>query len=431
MTTTDEVAPLNDYPARTTSSSKTDDRSSWHRQRCFNIRRLQEHFCWENGEPFDLERFGVTIDYRFGEGDSNKYADAFAATVDTTRKPCFCEPPKKKRRKAAASFFVQPQPEAVTRKEEEKSDAEAGEKISMALKVVPLDMSEACYVNTPMTPGALRYSVWAERLALLLCSELVKASVTPSLPFLIRCYACEQPFSPLAEKQRPFQRAIVLCNELARGGNMLQWAEQKHRRPVREWHACLFHLFAAMYALQKYCGMTHHDLHMENILLMETDQSGEESEEQSAANAQHVEKYWQYSIDDQTYYVPDCLGFVPIIWDFGTVFCPQLCPNEAFAHVHPRDESERKCADASLLLTILGEMRDAGEISIPISSWRPYQTVLSWERFSLRFAIPFLFRRLFGRRPASDSAMLLEPIYDISRPTIRPQDDTLAPYFTT
>src|SRR5690606_37559854 len=120
-----------------------------------------------------------------------------------------------------------------------------------------------------LSRAALCHSVWTERLALSLCSELVEAQCTPALPCLVRAYWCKAPpFPTLAHKQKVDQCALVLCNEWAQAGTLRQWMLAQRRRPAIQWHACLFHIFAALYALQKYCSLTHHDLHLENVLLL-------------------------------------------------------------------------------------------------------------------------------------------------------------------
>ena len=170
------------------------------------------------------------------------------------------------------------------------------------------------------------------------------------------------------------------------------------------------------YALQKYCALTHHDLHLENILLLETQTNNTESQ-----------RYWQYIIDSKRYYVPDCLGFVPVIWDFGIANRPEMCTNESFTHVHPIEENDRVCADVMHFLSILKEMRDLGEISIPDTSWSRYATLLRKKTFSLALAIPFLFERQFLRKPPADAVQMSQRM--ISMRSIAPSDHSLATFF--
>lgn len=410
---------MNDPPRKRPRLGNLDEDGEymWHQRRMDRIARLRQCLHAADGEAFQPTAWGVTVAHRFEDAESNRYADAFAATV----------------------------------RDGEEQEEQA---LPMALKVLPLATSEARHASTPLSRAALRHSTWTERCALLLCTELVEAACTPSLPCLIRSYSCEGPFSALAEKQKRGQAAVILCNEWARGGNLAQWASKRRRRPAREWHACFFHVFVALYALQKYCALTHHDMHLENILLLNlkddsddnapapavtevsaatetadapADAPGEGGREGDAA-AEPRERYWQYDIDGRTYYVPECLGFVPVLWDFGVAFRPGLCANEAFEHVHPTDEMDRGCSDAMQLLAIVSDMRDAGQISIPSKSWYPYGTLLSWKRWSMRYAIPHVFRRHFGRRPPP-GALLLTPTYNLSRPSLRPTSAALQPFF--
>ena len=217
---------------------------NWHSRRMALIDRLRCHLASvDDHGDFKTAALGITVNSRFNQADSNRYADAFAATVlvsNSSLPKADEEATSPRKRKRCDSSEEDDDGEQKPRAEEVPRDA-----LQMALKVVPLGVSEDVHRNEPQTPAALRHSVWTERLALLLCTELVAARCTPSLPCLIHCFRCEQPFSPLALKQRANQPAIVLCNELATGGNLQQWAVAKQRRRAREWHACVFHILAA------------------------------------------------------------------------------------------------------------------------------------------------------------------------------------------
>lgn len=427
-------------------AKRDDDDNSWFARRIQRLRRLRQLLPEHDDGSFDPDDFGMKIDFRFGDCDSNRYADAFAVSVDPAR----CrrdekERNKKLRKRAENNVSKNTLITTTTTTSTTKICKETCKKIRMALKVIPLIDAEACYMNSPFTFAALRHSAWTEYLAMMLCAELVDAHRTPSLPYLIRKYSCSQSFSSLAERQRTYQPAIVLCNELATGGNLLQWADRKKRQTSTEWHACLFHLFVAMYALQRHCALTHHDLHLENVLLMRTDEDdGEEDDgerverdDESAKKEERREekekrekkRFWQYCVDDQLYFVPDC-GFLPVLWDFGIAYRPEVCENVAFSHVHPQDENDRNCSDASQLLTILAEMREDGEISIPSSTWKHYDEILSWQTFSMRYAIPFAFGRLFTRKPPAE-ATLLEPVFTcgVNDSRIVPSNDKIREFF--
>ena len=71
------------------------------------------------------------------------------------------------------------------------------------------------------------------------------------------------------------------------------------------WINAYLQIFSALYALQKYFDISHHDLHWGNVLVHEIPAGG----------------FWRYTIDGKVYDVPN-LGFLFTLWDFGYARIP-------------------------------------------------------------------------------------------------------------
>lgn len=183
-------------------------------------------------------------------------------------------------------------------------------------------------------------------------------------------------------------RALLLFSEIA-GAGTLQAFAKKHARQRRRskvwshfalrrnrgartaapWHAIIMHTMCALYALQKYCNVTHHDLHLENVLLVPL-------RTYARLNA-NVDYWWSYRIDGRNYYVPArATDMVPILWDFGAAFAPGHIPNDDFEHgsatgCAATDELLRSSSDYMALLELLEEMHLMSD-----EQWQPYAELL-------------------------------------------------------
>ena len=69
----------------------------------------------------------------------------------------------------------------------------------------------------------------------------------------------------------------------------------------------LFQVYAGIYSLQKHFNITHHDLHLGNILFLKSKPGS----------------YTKYTIDNIDYYLPN-LGFTVTLWDFGFSMMPGI-----------------------------------------------------------------------------------------------------------
>lgn len=149
-------------------------------------------------------------------------------------------------------------------------------------------------------------SAWVEMTAYLLSTALVLCGVTQNLPVTYKyfwCPKCEFENKDLEKKSA----CLLVLNELADGDltKFLQKKELWSHNNGELISNCLFQILAGLYALKKFFNMTHNDLHDQNILVHKVEKGG----------------YWHYKIDNYDYYLPN-LGFVFVIWDFGTVHIP-------------------------------------------------------------------------------------------------------------
>ena len=97
-------------------------------------------------------------------------------------------------------------------------------------------------------------------------------------------------------------KCVILINEFADNKSLKNWL-QKHSLLPNELFNMFFQVFAGLYTLQKYFDITHHDLHMGNILVQ-------------SIPIDEKDPFLYYEIDGTNYKIPN-IGFLFIIWDFG------------------------------------------------------------------------------------------------------------------
>ncbi len=178
-------------------------------------------------------------------------------------------------------------------------------KYNVAIKKMPLgeDDQYESYTYEQLMSGD---SCWSEMTAYMLCTILVMSNVCPNLPVLYKYFWCPScKFVNKAIKGKATRPCLLVVNELA-NGDLKMYLEKK----PEIWtpglvDSCVFQIAAGLYALEKYYGMTHNDLHYGNILVHEIPAGG----------------YWHYKIHGKHYYVPN-LGYLFLLWDFGMTNIP-------------------------------------------------------------------------------------------------------------
>jgi len=155
---------------------------------------------------------------------------------------------------------------------------------------------------------------------LLLARDLLLARATPCLPYTF-CHFVDREKSKRSVK-------LVLCTEYLSKVTLRRWLKHHvidcwlfssrrkindqrfdlaaHKHLQRQFELLFFHLFAALYTLQRHGNYLHNDLHLDNIVMI---QSGE-----TASN-------FCYQLDGNRYVVSNALGGslqqLPVICDFG------------------------------------------------------------------------------------------------------------------
>lgn len=176
----------------------------------------------------------------------------------------------------------------------------------IAIKQIPLDepMPKNIY-----SKEARSRSLWIELLVMEVCNVIVKEGICPNLPISYGHYICD---SCVFAKKKD-NNCILHMSELADLGDGNEFFSKHYTKYTSEYGYeevlayILFQIYTALYSLQKYFNITHHDLHAGNILFKSTIDSQDE--------------YIMYTIDGNNYYVKN-LGFIVVLWDFGFAMAP-------------------------------------------------------------------------------------------------------------
>lgn len=248
-------------------------------------------------------------------------------------------------------------------------------------------------------------------------------------------------------------RAILLFSEIASAGTLNAYVEMHTRRRLRRpwhrlgerissvraqrsaapWHALIMHTMCSLRALQKYFDVTHHDLHLENVLLVPL-----RTYMHRAPRGRSC--WWSYRIDGRNYYVPArAADVVPLLWDFGSAFAPDRVPNADFDHGlasgdQQTDQTLRCSTDYMSLLQLLDEapLMSAAE-------WKPYAELLHevddddcpffmvGHAMPLRDALPHLFGDRYSQPPADLSEVHWLGRFDLDQ-RIVPRRTALRPF---
>lgn len=178
--------------------------------------------------------------------------------------------------------------------------------INLAVKKIPLAYKDFELHTKPMSEKALQSELWAELFFMKLCKVLVENKITPNLPLYVNYFVCNSCYyenEHLINSQMSGKPCVILINELATAGDLKEWSEVPRNDDL--WLNAYFQIFTAIYALQKYFDITHHDLHWGNVLVHEVPVGG----------------FWRYTIDGIDYDVPN-YGFLFTLWDFGYARIP-------------------------------------------------------------------------------------------------------------
>jgi len=163
-------------------------------------------------------------------------------------------------------------------------------KYNLAIKKIKSKIPEKILNNVNKNMDELfkydsKYMDLKEVTTMFLGSTLVLENKTQNLPMLYGYTVSE--------------KEIKFLSEYANGGSFKDWLLGKIRSRA-ELDNAFFQIFHGLYCLAKYFGVSHNDLHWENVLIHKVKPGG----------------LWVYEINDVKYYLPN-LGFVFVLWDFG------------------------------------------------------------------------------------------------------------------
>lgn len=174
--------------------------------------------------------------------------------------------------------------------------------ICIATKKIYLSKVESKYVENFYKKAALKYSSYIELASGFLINQLILNNICPN--FLLNYnYNIIDREGLICDDRYPSK--LLLHNEYADNTNTFtEWV--KEERETKYFYNAYFQIIYSLYILQKYFGMSHVDLHSDNILVQKITPGG----------------FWVYKINNIEYYVPN-IGYIFYIIDFGQAWIPE------------------------------------------------------------------------------------------------------------
>jgi len=172
----------------------------------------------------------------------------------------------------------------------------------IATKKIYLSKIESKYVDNFYKKTALKYGSYIELVSGFLINELIINNICPN--FLLNYnYNIINREGLICDDKYP--NKLLLHNEFANDTQTFtEWVQES--RDIIYFNNAYFQIIYSLYTLQKYFGMSHVDLHSNNILVQKIKPGG----------------YWIYKINKKNYYVPN-MGYIFYIIDFGQAWIPQ------------------------------------------------------------------------------------------------------------
>jgi|APGre2960657404_1045060.scaffolds.fasta_scaffold00294_14 hypothetical protein len=191
-------------------------------------------------------------------------------------------------------------------------------KNSIAIKKIPLTYNEYLYKDHSENKEVLNKSEsWAEIYFLKLVGSLNKQNIIGHVPNYYKYYICNDCSylnENISKKIRAEGKCIILPNDLADGD--LKYFINNYKLSISKLFDSYLQIFMGIYAIKKYFGIQHNDLHWGNILFKKVPNG--------------VNKY---TINKKNYYVPNN-GMLFFLWDFGMSTIPGV--------IEPRKASSSK-----------------------------------------------------------------------------------------
>lgn len=172
----------------------------------------------------------------------------------------------------------------------------------VAVKKIYIESQQSKYLTDPFSKRALLHSTFIELAAMKMINQLVLSKVCPN--FILNYTWRFKSRSGICDDLYP--NVAYFFNEyISDSQTFTEWV--KGDRGTEELYNAYFQIIYSIYTLQLKLNMTHLDLHTDNIIVQKIPKGG----------------YWEYTIDETTYYVPN-LGYIFYINDFGHAWIPNV-----------------------------------------------------------------------------------------------------------
>jgi hypothetical protein len=182
--------------------------------------------------------------------------------------------------------------------------------IILAVKKIPLFLYELNMIEYHDEEEAMTSDVWIEIMVMKLARYIIRDNICPNFPIYIKYVFCKDCSFKNKDLKKQFKNSglqseycIMMLNEYASGGDLHNWCKVNHIDG--EFISLFFQIYVALYTMQKYFNMTHHDLHLGNVLVHNV--------RRESIN---------YKIDDKDYII-DNHGYLFVLWDFGYCRIPE------------------------------------------------------------------------------------------------------------
>jgi hypothetical protein len=139
-----------------------------------------------------------------------------------------------------------------------------------------------------------QYLIWREIFIMILVNKLMNKNISPHFPYFFNYH-----FSFDNENRDKTERPhIYLCQEKF-DCDLKTWSQNHPSKD--DWFSCFFQIFFALYALQKYIGIVHNDLHWGNILVKKLSKPSE----------------WTYKLQSNRFLSLSDQRYLFVVCDFG------------------------------------------------------------------------------------------------------------------
>ena len=172
----------------------------------------------------------------------------------------------------------------------------------MAVKKIYIESQQSKYIIDPFSKRALLHSTFIELASMKLINEIILAKVCPN--FILNYTWQSKSRTGICDDLYP--NVIYFFNEyISNSQTFTEWIKENHTQD--ELYNAYFQIIYSIYTLQLRLNMTHLDLHSDNIIVQKVKPGG----------------YWEYTIHNDTYYVPN-MGYIFYINDFGHAWIPNV-----------------------------------------------------------------------------------------------------------